>query len=544
MVVLRNISILFFSIIFFGQIQAVEIEKDDIGKGEANGKKLLEAINNDDLQTVQKLLEVQPDLVNTLIYRKGKSPDIYPLDYAISRKHKDIAKFLITQSANPDAMNKYNKRVPLHSTAQHGYDDIISLLIKYGANPNGPSDSSIHAPIADANNAKIAKLLIGFGANVNFPNKKNSTPLHRMAQYGKIEVANILISHGANVNAQDNSGFAPLHHAAVGSNMEFIALLLEHGADINIKNNKGRTPLKETIVKRTDSWAASNNPKFYETITLLLSNDSDYTIEDVVWAGDMKKIRRLLDTNPNLIHSQGYWGEPLLFCAIHSGHSQVVEYLIQKGVDINRVGRYKEPSLHAAAYSGHKDVASLLLKKGVDVNRKGVHGELALHWATAKGYREIVELLVEAGTEVNTHTNTPRVDVDTLPSGNNADVVRECLRFLAVSEKQEKATAAGSGLQIWAHMRLAFAGGDTPLHSAAQWGYKEIVELLLSNGADVNASNKLGQTPLHYAVVFQHVDVVKALLGAGANPNTRMLDGSTALDLALKVKNEELIGLL
>jgi ankyrin repeat protein len=29
--------------------------------------------------------------------------------------------------------------------------------------------------------------------------------------------------------------------------------------------------------------------------------------------------------------------------------------------------------------------------------------------------------------------------------------------------------------------------GDTPLHNAAEWGYKEIVELLIAEGADVNA---------------------------------------------------------
>ena len=68
------------------------------------GKTLLKAINNDDLQAVQKLLEKNPELVNTLIQRKGKRPDTYPLNYAIANKHKDIAKFLITKGADPDAV--------------------------------------------------------------------------------------------------------------------------------------------------------------------------------------------------------------------------------------------------------------------------------------------------------------------------------------------------------------------------------------------------------------------------------------------------------
>jgi ankyrin repeat protein len=41
--------------------------------------------------------------------------------------------------------------------------------------------------------------------------------------------------------------------------------------------------------------------------------------------------------------------------------------------------------------------------------------------------------------------------------------------------------------------------GVTPLHTAAFWGHKDVVELLLANKAEVNATDKHGQTPLHKA---------------------------------------------
>ena len=48
--------------------------------------------------------------------------------------------------------------------------------------------------------------------------------------------------------------------------------------------------------------------------------------------------------------------------------------------------------------------------------------------------------------------------------------------------------------------------GSTPLHDAAQGAHKEIVELLIANGADVNAKDEDGLTPLDLAV-RRHRDI-------------------------------------
>lgn len=41
--------------------------------------------------------------------------------------------------------------------------------------------------------------------------------------------------------------------------------------------------------------------------------------------------------------------------------------------------------------------------------------------------------------------------------------------------------------------------GWTPLHLATYFGHKDVMELLLSRGADINAINEMGDTSLHKA---------------------------------------------
>jgi ankyrin repeat protein len=72
--------------------------------------------------------------------------------------------------------------------------------------------------------------------------------------------------------------------------------------------------------------------------------------------------------------------------------------------------------------------------------------------------------------------------------------------------------------------------GYTPLHYAAPLGKKEIVQLLIANGAKVNLKNKsYGRTPLHETALFGRKDVVELLIANGADVNAKDDDGKTPL---------------
>jgi ankyrin repeat protein len=58
--------------------------------------------------------------------------------------------------------------------------------------------------------------------------------------------------------------------------------------------------------------------------------------------------------------------------------------------------------------------------------------------------------------------------------------------------------------------------GWTPLHSAAEEGHKDLVELLITKGANVNAKDEDGVTPLQYAKIEGHTGIVELLRKHGA----------------------------
>ncbi len=83
--------------------------------------------------------------------------------------------------------------------------------------------------------------------------------------------------------------------------------------------------------------------------------------------------------------------------------------------------------------------------------------------------------------------------------------------------------------------------GNTALHEAAIKGYLDIVRWLIGNGADVNVENSDGgDTALHLAALHGHTDVVKVLIWNGADLNDKH-NGYTALHYAASCGYVEIV---
>jgi hypothetical protein len=94
---------------------------------------------------------------------------------------------------------------------------------------------------------------------------------------------------------------------------------------------------------------------------------------------------------------------------------------------------------------------------------------------------------------------------------------------------------------------------QTPLMVEVGLGEKEIVELLLNAGADVNETYTLGfrsgppqcgtATILYFAVLFRRIDLIELLMLHGANPKVDC-DGASLLEYTKKYRTPEIVTLL
>ena len=85
---------------------------------------------------------------------------------------------------------------------------------------------------------------------------------------------------------------------------------------------------------------------------------------------------------------------------------------------------------------------------------------------------------------------------------------------------------------------------DNALQFTAARGHQSLLELLLSHKADVNSRNRLGFTPLHTASQGGHLASVLALLQAGADPLLPAVDFALPIHTAAALNHIEVVRIL
>jgi ankyrin repeat protein len=188
------------------------------------------------------------------------------------------------------------------------------------------------------------------------------------------------------------------------------------------------------------------------------------------------------------------------FSAVRRGDvDRVHELLNDHPAYLSATNLYECTPLAVAAELGRKDVALFLIEQGADIDgADSFYPPLVLAAVTAQ--TEVGKLLIERGgdTEVRgfRHNSTPLI---LAAAEGNLDFVTMLISH---------------GAEIDATDQVK----DTALIAAAEMGHADVIRSLLEAGADPD--KKGHRTALYYAVTNDHRAAVEALLRGGADPST------------------------
>ncbi|KAK6184410.1 hypothetical protein SNE40_001934 [Patella caerulea] len=115
--------------------------------------------------------------------------------------------------------------------------------------------------------------------------------------------------------------------------------------------------------------------------------------EGLVWSvknGDLKEVKKVLEAEKGVINKEVSGRKPLHFAADY-GQSEIVEYLIQNGADVNACDIHGISPLLAAVWEGHSECVKILLQKGASKNGKSPDGTSYLDCAEKQEIKDLLK---------------------------------------------------------------------------------------------------------------------------------------------------------
>ena len=368
--------------------------------------------------------------------------------------------------------------------------------------------------------------------------------IHYACVHGYLKVVKELIECNTDVNVLDEYGYTPLHLAAYQGHSEIVILLLANGSEIDIKSGMyGETPLmiaascgRKEIVKILIEFGAD--------ITLVSEKDRNRnSLHLAAIKGQDEIVELMINNGINIDTLDDQNCSPLHLAAVF-GNTSTANVLIMKGAEVELQGLNRWTPLLFATYHKKIEVARMLLKQGANLNAVDKYGRTPLHlvikyWSWSSGEekdndrKEFVQLLIDKGADLTMRDEKGKSVLDLCSFHEIGQYVFEYLSrkmYLCpedlVMNKVNRSLIHYACENGWLRVVKdliecktninGFHNDYAPLHLAASKGHSEIVKLLLANGADINLnSRKEKRSAIHFAVINGHNEIVELLTENG-----------------------------
>jgi len=330
---------------------------------------------------------------------------------ACSNAQRDVVEKLI--EANPNIRETINDKnnmgeTALHVTAIGGDHYIVQTLLDNGADPK-ISDKQGRTPLMRAallGNLDAVQVFVAHDeTNVFDAGSTGQTPLHCACLISNMELINQFIeldSEGRALKMRDNEGNTPFLECAQPPVLnEPFEFLLEAGADVNEENNNGENALL---------FAARNGAT--KTITFLLEKGITYKatkkgntpLHEVALRKNLAGVKIFLDGVAGVdLRQKNEDGDTPLSSACAGGDPEIVKLLISKNADVN------DNCMHAAAKFNRPPIVRLLSTHKADIDKKNEKGETPLILAVEENLPDMCQLLLEAGAKWDIKYENPEL---------------------------------------------------------------------------------------------------------------------------------------
>ncbi len=339
-------------------------------------------------------------------------------------------------------------------------------------------------------------------------------------------------------------------------------------SDFPTTNEAAFQTFNDVINDKEENLGTSPRDAFIIKIGKNLSAEVFEEFHEAAKRDKVNKLQKLLSTNKTWLEKRDQYQRTPLHSAARYGAFSAARFLLDRGAGFDVKDEGGNTPLHLASIYGHDEIIDLLIQHKVDVNVLNAQGQAPLGLASLYGNPESIKLLLAGGAKLSIRDADGNTPLHTAVLYRHPENLDEILKWnpdidainaegytplhLAV-RRPDNEKAIDLLLQKGADVNTTDPTGRNALLVSVGSHQKEYIKLLVSNGIDIDSQDNDGNTALHYPLINvlenklylpYSKEIVKILLEEGADPHIRNKEGKSPMDLAVESGENELINLL